>query len=221
MTEQRDIFKKALIKAMSEKYEEELSAADNESKIICSTRHYKKLSDIFGFNVANGRRTSKRLLVGILVAALLLTGCTVYAYRDEIKGFFIEIYETYIRVTYDTDSNSTMGADALTPYQAAYVPDGYKLVDQSSSPLHAAYEWRDSNGNIMCIQQKVFDTTEFYFDAEHGTTEIINYEQYKVYCRKFDDSYYYIWNDGDYTFTLMSTVDFSNDELFKIIKEFS
>ena len=221
MINQRDILKNALLQAMSQKYEDELSKIDNKKNITCSKKHYLKLSSIFGFNVSNNKKFSRRILVGILIAALLLTGCTVYAYRNEIKSFFVKIYETHIRVTYDTDSNSTMGEDIIKPYQAAYIPDGYELVNQSKTPLDVFYEWQDSTGNIISLQQRLFDGADFYFDAEHGATEIINYEQYKIYCRRFDDSCYYIWNDGNYALTLNSTIQLSNDELFKIIKGFS
>lgn len=218
MINQRDTLKKALFEAMSEKYENELSNIDSEQKIICSKKHYLKLSAILGFKVTQNKKFSVRLLIGILIAALILTGCTAYVYRNEIKEFFVEIYEKHIWVTYDDDSKTTMRYEALTPYQVAYIPDGYELVNESITPLDVFYEWQDLNGDVITFQQTVFDGADFYFDAEHGNTEIINYEQYKIYCRIFDNIYYYIWNDGNYVLTLDSTVQLSNDELFKIIK---
>lgn len=220
MTEQRDMFKKALLEAMSEKYDNELSSADSID-IRCSKKHYSKLSGILGFNVRKEKRPSKRLIVTILAAALLLCSCTAYVYRDEIKGFFIEVYEKYIHGTYDADSKNTMGNDIQKPYQATYIPQGYVLVKETKNALNVYYEWKDSNGNTITMQQRGFDGTNFYIDSEHGITENIKLEQYDIYFRKNDNNFYYIWNDGTYVLSLNSTVQFSNDELLKIIKGFN
>lgn len=220
MINQRDTFKKALFEAMSEKYDDELSNIDSEQKIICSKKHYLKLSNILGFNVGNTKKISKRILVGILIAALLLTGCAAYIYRNEIKELFVEIYEKHMRLTYDNDSKTTMDNNVLIPYKADYVPEGYELVKESISPIHASYEWQDSDGNVLILHQQGFDSAGFYFDVEHGADEIIIYEQYKIYCRKYDGAFFCIWNDGDYALSLDSTVEFSQDELLKIIKGF-
>lgn len=217
MIDERDMFKKALSEAMSQKYDSELAKANNEIDISCSKRHYLRLSAILGFNVGNAKRFSKRLLAEILAAALLLTGCTVYAYRTEIKEFFVEIYEKHIRVTYDTDKNNLMGKNITKAYRATYIPEGYELVEKSNTSLHISYRWEDFNGNSIILQQRVFDGTKFYVDAENGDTEIINYQQYKIYLRELDNSYHYIWNEGEYALRLKTTVRLTNDELFKII----
>lgn len=218
MINQRDTFKKALFEAMSEKYDNELSNIDSEQKIICSKKHYLKLSAIFGFKVNQNKKYFVRILVGILIAALILTGCTAYVYRNEIKEFFVEIYEKHISVTYDNDNKTTMSNDELIPCQCTYIPEGYELVNESNNSLYISYRWQDVNGNLITLQQSTFDGTDMFLDAEHGDTEIINNEQYEVYFRRFDNSYHYIWNDGNYAFRLISTVQLDSDELFKIIK---
>lgn len=217
MIDERDMFKKALSEAMFQKYDCELAKANNEIDISCSKRHYLRLSAILGFNVGNAKRFSKRLLAAILAAALLLTGCTVYAYRTEIKEFFVEIYEKHIRVTYDTDKNNLMGKNIAKAYRATYIPEGYELVKNKNTHLYVYYEWQNSNGDIIALQQKAFDVTSFLVDAEQGVTQIIDFEKYKIYCRILDDSYHYIWNDDNYAFRLKSTVQLTNDELLNII----
>lgn len=218
MINQRDTLKKALFEAMSEKYDNELSNIDSEQKIICSKKHYLKLSAIFGFKVNQNKKYFVRILVGILIAALILTGCTAYVYRNEIKELFVEIYEKHIRVTYDNDSKTTMSNDELIPCQCTYIPEGYELVDESITRLYVFYEWRDSSGNVITLQQSTFDGNDIFLDAEHGNTVILNYEQYEIYCRNFDKSSIFIWNNGIYAFNLTSTEQLSNEELFKIIK---
>lgn len=218
MINQRDTFKKALFEAMSEKYENELSTIDREEKIVCSKKHYLKLSAIFGFKVNQNKKYFVRILVGILIAALILTGCTAYVYRDEIKEFFVEIYEKHISVTYDNDNKTTMSNDELIPCQFTYIPEGYEVLNESNNSIYILYKWKSADGNLITVQQTIFDGADFYIDAENGNTEIINYEQYKIYCRSFENSCSFIWNDGVYAFTLTSTELLPNEELFKIIK---
>ena len=218
MINQRDTFKKALFEAMSEKYENELSTIDREEKIVCSKKHYLKLSAIFGFKVNQNKKYFVRILVGILIAALILTGCTAYVYRDEIKEFFVEIYEKHISVTYDNDNKTTMSNDEIIPCQFTYIPEGYEVLNESNNSIYILYKWKSADGNLITVQQTIFDGADFYIDAENGNTEIINYEQYKIYCRRFENSCSFIWNDGVYAFTLTSTELLPNEELFKIIK---
>ena len=217
MIDERDMFKKALSEAMSQKYDCELAKANNEIDISCSKRHYLRLSAILGFNVGNAKRFSKRLLAAILAAALLLTGCTVYAYRTEIKEFFVEIYEKHIRVTYDTDKNNLMGKNIAKAYRATYIPEGYELVEEVNTKVDVSYKWKDLNGNLIILQQKNLDITSFLLDAESGNTKILDCDEYKVYCRVIDGLYYYIWINQDYVFTLTSTTQLSNNELLEII----
>ena len=233
MINQRDTLKKALFEAMSEKYENELSNIDSEQKIICSKKHYLKLSAILGFKVNQNKKFSVRLLIGILIAALILTGCTAYVYRNEIKEFFVEIYEKHILVTYDTENDKNgininnvndennagmAGENNSKIYQATYMKKDYEIINQTKTAVYVFYEWHDSSGNVITLQQMPFDGADYFLDAEHGNTEIINYEQYKIYCRKFENSCSFIWNDGVYAFTLKSSEQLSNEELFKIIK---
>jgi len=233
MINQRDTLKKALFEAMSEKYENELSYIDREEKIVCSKKHYLKLSAIFGFKVNQNKKYFVRILVGILIAALILTGCTAYVYRNEIKEFFVEIYEKHIRVTYDTENDKNgininngndennagiAGGNNSKIYQATYMKEGYEIINQTKTAVYVFYEWRDSSGNVITLQQMPFDGADFFLDAEDGNTVILNYEQYEIYCRNFDKSSSFIWNNGIYAFTLTSTEQLSNEELFKIIK---
>ena len=219
MTEQRDVLKRALIEAMSAKYESELSCAVDVGGEACSELHYQKMSDIIGIRVKRCKKFAKRVLAGVLIAALLLTGCTAYIFRNEIKDFFIEFYEKHIMLTYDNDNNLN-GLTIQNIYQVSYIPEGYEIVNQMNNPTYVFYELHDSNGNVITLQQRPFDSTSFIVDSEHSTIEIINYEQYSIYCRSFDNFFYYIWNDGKYAMTLNVNFKLSDDELFKIIDGF-
>lgn len=104
----RELFKKALSEAMAQKYDEELAGCQENS--ICSPRHYDKMQKIIGNDTYNlKKKWSKKSLIAIIIAAaLLLSGCAAaYIYRDEIRNFVEEVYEKFIKLTYDDGQQSS------------------------------------------------------------------------------------------------------------------
>ena len=96
MTTDKALFKKAVLEVLSQNYEQELANCQETAK--CSKKHYFRISEIIGIPVSrliSKRRSIKKTLVALLIAsALLLAGCTAYIYRNEIKGFIEEFYDT-------------------------------------------------------------------------------------------------------------------------------
>ena len=212
----RELFKKALVEALYSKYENEIKESSDESA-ICSPAHYNKLRRL-GIKVKEQRvgRISKKSFVAILVAAtLLLVGCTAYVYRDKIRVIIENVYEKYIHVTYNDENQK--GSKLSDVYVLTYIPEGYELVLESKTPIEVYYKWKDDRGNRITFCQKTLDGTTFQLDAEQGGTEILNYGNYVIYFRKIENSYHYIWNDGEYALTLTSYVELSDEEISKII----
>ena len=214
----RELFKKALIEALYSKYEDEIKDSSDESA-ICSPVHYNKLRRL-GIKVKEQRigKISKKSFVAILVAAaLLLVGCTAYVYRDKVRDFIETIYEKYIHVTYDSGKPNDSVRNVEKPYTLTYIPEGYELISESKTPIDVYYKWQDDSTNIITFRQIILDGTNFKLDAEQGDSEILYCGNYTIYFRKIEDSYHYIWNDGEYALTLTSYVELSHEEISKII----
>ena len=213
-----ELFKNALIEALYSKYEDEIRESSGESA-ICSRAHYNKLRSL-GIKVKDQRvgRISKKSFVAILVAAaLLLVGCTAYVYRDKIFDFIETVYEEYILVTYDSSKSNDSDKIIEEPYILGYIPEGYELISESKTPIRIYYKWQDDSGNEITFRQKTLDGTNFKLDAEQGDTEILYCGNFTIYFRKIEESYHYIWNDGEYALTLTSYVELSHEEISKII----
>ena len=134
-SDNRELFKKALIEALYSKYEDEIKESESEST-VCTPAHYNNLRKL-GIKVKEQRigRISKKSFVAILVAAaLLLVGCTAYVYRDKVRNFIETIYEKYIHVTYNDDEN-LLGSELSEAYVLTYIPDGYELIEESKTPI--------------------------------------------------------------------------------------
>lgn len=213
----RELFKKALSEAMAQKYDEELSEC--EENAVCSQKHYDKMQKIIGRNICRPKKrlTKKSLIAIIVAAALLLTGCTAaYIYRDEIRDFVEEIYEEFIKLTYD-EEDKTSGTGIKQSYELRYVPEGYEKITEKITPLYVYYEYENEDGVKLTFTQSPIDGSNFYFDNEQGNTVVYEYREYKIYCRVLDSTYHYTWNDGIYSLTINSQFALTNDELNNII----
>ena len=215
----KELFKRALSDAMNQKFEKEIYASRSESA-ICSTNHTEAIGNIIGISnkpIAK-MRFSKRTIIAILVAvALLLTGCTVYMYRNEIWTWMEEIYEEHIRVTYDNDNQHTKENIDKT-YSLTYIPDGYKMTNQALTPVYVLYEYTDDIGNTITFQQSPLDGTDFYLDAEQGQTAVVSIQAFDVYYREYNSSFHYLWTDNFFALSIVSSIELPTAELSNILE---
>lgn len=119
------LFKQAINEALTNKFQRMADACDEE--IVCSRRHRKAMRAI-----VNGKTPRKPLstkMIAILVAAaiLLLAGCAII-YRDEIRGFIIDIKELFVNVDFSEGENNSQKIEEI--YELSYVPEGYDLKEQ-------------------------------------------------------------------------------------------
>lgn len=103
-------------------------------------------------------------------------------------------------------------------YTLTYVPDGYSLAKEYTWPAYKKYEWQHENGEYLIFEQSFMKWSSFAVDAENGTTDVIQCDQYDVYCR-LSTVNSYVWNNGKYSFHLTSSTPLSEDTLLRIIQE--
>ena len=214
--EARELFGKALAEAFAEKFDEELAAC--EETAACSQEHYDKMQKIINSSrSAPKRKFSRKSLVAIIIAAaLLLTGCAAYICRNEIRDFVEDVYEKFVRLTY-SESDEQSSAEINEFYELTYVPEGYKLVQKIVNPVNIFYQFENDNGEYLKFRQVVLDITNCGFDGEEGNSLLYEFSGFKIYCRELDTSLHYIWNDGEYSLRLTSSVALDETELEKIV----
>ena len=214
--EARELFGKALAEAFAEKFDEELAAC--EETAACSQEHYDKMQKIINSSrSAPKRKFSRKSLVAIIIAAaLLLTGCAAYICRNEIRDFVEDVYEKFVRLTYsEGDKQSTPKISEV--YELTYIPGGYELVEENKNPLITFYKFENEKGEFLTFQQDVLDKTNSGLDGEDGNTQLHEFSGFKIYCRVLDTSSHYIWNDGEYSLRLTSSVALDEAELKEIV----
>lgn len=218
MIAEKQLFKSAILEALSQKYEQELAKCQENAK--CSKEHYLRISKITGIppaRVMGKRRSIRKTFVAVLIAAaLLLAGCTAYVYRNTIKEFFEEVYDTHIKVSYSgeqTDNESYI----KEVYSLSYVPEGYQLVKEVKNEVCVRYIWESQTGNTLVFQQSLIKESDFFIDSDVENMLCIEYNGISVYLRSNNNVWLYLWNDGKYGMSIDSEQKLSEDELEKII----
>lgn len=216
----KEALKKALVEVLSEKYDEELAKCRKEDA-YCSDEHYRKMSEILGFNVCREKkvmRLTKKTLIAILIAAaLLLLGCGAVIYRYELKGLIQKICRRDIELYYDENEVSEGKETIEEIYELTYIPEGYTLVREFSNDFLVRYEWISSTGEDLLFEQSPLKTSKLSIDSEHGEMNIIEIEDCEIYCRTIDSKYCYIWHDELYIMIMDFDVQIEDAELIKII----
>lgn len=210
------LFKLALIEGLSNRIDRQI--ADCTESIEPSPAHDRAMNKII--TAAKKKAlyfTRLRRAVAILVAAaLLLTGCAV-VYRDEIREFIEEIYESFLALNYtDNVENDEEIADI---YELTYLPDGYSLKKTYLFQTKVKYLFENSAGNRICYEQRVLDSFSFYADVESGYKKMIDgIASYDIYYKETKEYIHYVWNDGKYIFKLTFDVAISIEELKLVIE---
>lgn len=210
-----ELFKQAINEGLSNKFD---SVANGYTeKIVCSEKH-----GIAMRTIVYGKADTKKVwspgmkrLVAILVAiAILLTSCGII-FRNEIRDLIENVYEIFVTLTYTEEDSE--GIKIKEIYDLTYVPEGYHLEENTTSPASVRYKFTNSNGDVIWFVQSVLDGTYFVIDVENGYTQIKDIQGYEVYYRNTKQSNIYIWNNGEYAIRIKSTVELSVDELILII----
>ena len=100
-TTNQELFKQALVEGVNRRLDREISACDEN--IAYSRRHIKNMA-----RIVQGKELKKplnRKMIAILVAAaILLAGCAII-YRNEIREFFTDLSEYFVKIKFEEGQN--------------------------------------------------------------------------------------------------------------------
>ena len=206
------LFKQAINEALTNKFQRMADACDEE--IVCSRRHRKAMRAIVSGKTPRKPLSTKMIAILVAVAVLLLAGCAII-YRDEIREFITSIREIFIELRFEEGKQESRDIEEI--YELTYIPDGYSLKSQRINRMEVTYVFINSNDQSIKLTQRSLDASSFHIDSEHSDNTVLDIGNYIIYTRKTGDTFYYLWNDGEYAFKFISTEDLSNDELLSII----
>lgn len=214
-----ELFKQALNEAWDEKIREEVEACTEE--IHTSERHKAAMAAILDGNYEKEEKRSawkltRAKIAAILVAAALLLASCAVIYRNEIRDFVEEIFEDFSKVTY-SENDAADGKTIEEVYELTYVPEGYVLEKSIVNPTIIRYEFTNNNDTLV-FEQQTLDYTSFAFDIENGFTLLLIEDKTAVYYKNVNEFHFYLWNDGNYSLSLRSNCQISNQDMQRILQ---
>ena len=220
MTEsEKLLLKRALWDATCSAYLKELDSCEEDA--CFSAAHAEKMNVILGAKPARtqaiGRPKKRTVIAAILAAALLLTGCAVYVYREKIADFIVTIFNDHVEIVHGNADSPEYPDEIEEKYILGYVPEGYKIVNKISSTLTShSHTWKKDNGESILFYQSVVGGI-IGVDSEHGEGEVLNVCGQTVYYRRAE-RFVYIWNDGKYSLLLTASEEIPLEEFEKIMQ---
>ena len=217
---EKNLLRDAFVDAMLREVDRDLEKC--EESPICSPEHYKRMSEIVGFDVTKPRRKPKistrtKIAIAIIAAAVVaLTSCVAAIYHRQIGNFIEEFYEKYIKV-HSADETTTAPTEIEDVYTLTYLPDGYELIEKEINESFVFHKYRNNFGDLIIFVQSINNKTNLFVDSENGDTTIIYQPNLSVYLRTIENKNYYRWRDKAYTFSICTNNVLTNIEVTKII----
>ena len=210
-----ELFKQALKDSFTRKIQSRIDSCTEE--IIYSPKHIKVMSAILegrGYHI--NRASTKKKIAAILIAAalLLLTACSII-YYEEINGFFINVKEHGIAIWFEKESDQNRFIEEV--YEFTYIPEGFYLAKETTSPLSVEYQYKNTKKDYINITQTTLNGVNGV-DSERGDDMYIYIDSKYIYIRNIDSSNYYLWRDDKYVIRIITTIELSIEELELIIQ---
>lgn len=210
-----ELFKQAITEGLCNRIDS--IANSHTQEIECSKKHNLAMMTIVYGKTQSPKALSlkmKRLIAILIAAALLLTSCGII-FRNEIREFYEEICNFFIAITYNEQGSN--GDVIEKAYELGYLPDGYLLVDTKISPVRVQYYFENENNDYIWFEQIVLDGSHFVVNDENGYNQIYSIDKYDVFYSSNVQRHLYLWNDGEYSITLSSNTQLSDNDIISIL----
>ena len=210
-----ELFKQALNEAWDNKIRREVESCTEE--IVTSERHKAAMQAILDGTYGKSARwklTRAKVIAILVAAALLLASCAVI-YRNEIRDLVEEIFGDFSKATYS--SEETDGETIEDIYELSYVPEGYVLEESVITPLRVKYVFVNIKNDTIFFEQRALDYSSFLFDIESGYTLWLSDNELDIYYKATPEYNFYLWNNGNYSFLIISSNEISNEEIQIVI----
>ena len=203
-----ELFKCALIEGLSNRIDRQVAECTED--VVTSASHNRAMNKIVKGSCSFG---IKKIIALLVAAALLLTGCAV-VYRDEIRTFIEEVYESFMTLKYSEQGEENKIIEEV--YELTYLPEGYELKDTITSNAILRSIFVNANETII-LEQLPLDTASAYVDIEKGYKKIVEITNWEIYYRTSPERNYYFWNVGNYYLRIVCNFELPTEELQKIV----
>ena len=207
MTDSKLLFRQALIDATIELADD----LRDRKRIDYSAKHKKRMRSM---GVAIGISTKAKVLIALIAAAILLTGCAVF--REHIAGLILSFGDGFVNV--EGDVNPDAPKEIEHAYVATYIPDGFTEVEREEDWYYVKTVLKNDSGNSIEIYQWTIYGAGFDADTKHSETSKIELKKFDVFNIEGKGYSIYYWSDNLYVFQIQAFPHLDKDAAISVIK---
>lgn len=189
--------------------------------VVSSARHQRIMRHILRYGERpRGVRLSGKLIALLVAAALLLlVGCAALAIHLGWVDFVTQQLAGYVRVSYDVENVVQTEPPVLVEhsYEPAFVPTGYLETERVEFPIHFGLCWENGDGRELIYHQRTLGGVQYAVDDENGELKRLEVDGKEIFVRHEDSADYYIWSDGQYSYSIMSDGTVEESEVKRMI----
>ena len=213
---QKSIIKKVLLEVEKReiarleyypKIRPEHSKEYNESINAIIEKMHKRARFVFGYD---SKRKATILIAAILAFALMLSACV---FREKIKDFVFEIYESFTRVSVLGDPKNV----DFEQHLPRWMPEEYTLSYNRASDKDSTVMWTNEKDDSIFLFQNVLSLDKISWDTEGAQVETVDLNGITVHIMYKNNTHSALWIDGDYSFFIVSSYTVGRENLERII----
>ena len=151
----------------------------------------------------------------VACAVLVIMSVTACVYREEIKSFLVEIFETDVRF-----ENSEGGVKTVeTVYSPTYIPAGYELerAVHNDATYHLWYSCGDENVALLEYSQVPRSNYRGHLDNQGSWYSVVEIGEHTVHRVHKNGEYSLLWTTEEYVFFLACHDSIGWEEIEQII----
>ena len=145
------------------------------------------------------------------MAIVFGTPLSVEAARNAISGFFVDVYETFSRLTLLEEQKEEMKTSIEETYTLGEIPEGYVLTDLTRLLNLCKTEWISDQGESIRLMQQADDDLSIRINTEDYDGEFVSFGDYEGVYFIALGYHNLVWIRDGYTFILSAPPSIDRD----------
>ncbi len=154
----------------------------------------------------------KFLLVAVIIVAILTSAISVYANREAVANFIIEVFErfTSIRFPQTTEPSGsipeTEPSGEITDHLPALIPAGYAVSEKITTNSLVQIVYVNESGTELIFMKAPKSGAQFGLDTEGGVVEQLTVNGCPGYYYTKNSLGSLIWSDNYYAYSIIGKI---------------
>lgn len=140
--------------------------------------------------------------IAISIFMVLSVSLSVESIRTPLINYVVTAYEKYSSIIFKNDEDKALPTTIEENYILTYIPQDYKLIDETNLVNIRELAYVDSVGNYLVFEQYTVDNMDMTIDTEGVEIKKVQINSYEGILYTNKEITTVIWNNGRYGFSI-------------------